>query len=329
MGEVIEENDLARHIRYRHTITAANWSNETNLWTIDATRIDTGERLRFTTNFFWMCQGYYRHDAGYTPEWTDMAKFKGTDRASADLARRPRLQGQARGRDRLGATAATLIPAMAKDCRPCHHAAALADLFPHRPQRDRDRRGAAPSCRSTSTGSTRSSGARSCSSRTPSPSGPSPTPEARQEGPAGGGRAVSRQGLRHRHALHAALPAVAAAHRLRSGCRPVPGHQESARPPSSPTRSSASPRRASCSSPARSSRPTSSSPRPASTSRANGGIEFAIDGKPLDFKDTVTYRGMMFTGVPNLVWVFGYFRASWTLRVDLGRRLRLPACSST
>ena len=37
----------------------------------------------------------------------------------------------------------------------------------------------------------------------------------------------------------------------------------------------------------------------------------------LDFADTVTYRGMMFTGVPNLVWVFGYFRASWTLRVDL------------
>ncbi len=50
---------------------------------------------------------------------------------------------------------------------------------------------------------------------------------------------------------------------------------------------------------------------------ANGDIEFAVDGKPLDFADTVTYRGMMFTGVPNLVWVFGYFRASWTLRVDL------------
>jgi cation diffusion facilitator CzcD-associated flavoprotein CzcO len=50
---------------------------------------------------------------------------------------------------------------------------------------------------------------------------------------------------------------------------------------------------------------------------ATGDIEFAIDGKPLDFADTVTYRGMMFTGVPNLVWVFGYFRASWTLRVDL------------
>ena len=48
-----------------------------------------------------------------------------------------------------------------------------------------------------------------------------------------------------------------------------------------------------------------------------GDIDFMIDGKPLVFSDTVTYRGMMFTGVPNMVWVFGYFRASWTLRADL------------
>ena len=48
-----------------------------------------------------------------------------------------------------------------------------------------------------------------------------------------------------------------------------------------------------------------------------GDIKFEIDGKPLDFAKTVTYRGMMFTGVPNMVWIFGYFRASWTLRVDL------------
>jgi cation diffusion facilitator CzcD-associated flavoprotein CzcO len=48
-----------------------------------------------------------------------------------------------------------------------------------------------------------------------------------------------------------------------------------------------------------------------------GDIEFSIDDRPLVFSDTVTYRGMMFTGVPNMVWVFGYFRASWTLRADL------------
>ena len=48
-----------------------------------------------------------------------------------------------------------------------------------------------------------------------------------------------------------------------------------------------------------------------------GDIAFAVDGKPVDSSETVTYRGMMFTGVPNMLWIFGYFRASWTLRVDL------------
>ena len=48
-----------------------------------------------------------------------------------------------------------------------------------------------------------------------------------------------------------------------------------------------------------------------------GDIDFLIDGAPLDFSETVTYRGMMFTSVPNMVWVFGYFRTSWTLRVEL------------
>ena len=49
-----------------------------------------------------------------------------------------------------------------------------------------------------------------------------------------------------------------------------------------------------------------------------GDIAFAVDGEPVDFADTVTYRGLMFTGVPNLLWVLGYFRgASWTLKADL------------
>src|ERR1035438_1610802 len=41
MGEVIEENGLAPHIRYRHKITAASWSSETKRWTIEATWTDT------------------------------------------------------------------------------------------------------------------------------------------------------------------------------------------------------------------------------------------------------------------------------------------------
>ena len=45
---------------------------------IEATRTDTGEPVRFTANFLWMCQGYYRHSEGYTPEWEGMKDFKGT-----------------------------------------------------------------------------------------------------------------------------------------------------------------------------------------------------------------------------------------------------------
>src|SRR3990172_1268373 len=77
MGEVIDENDLGRHIRYGHRIDSAAWSTEDNRWTIEATRADTGETQRFTANFLWMCQGYYRHSEGYTPEWPGMEKYKG------------------------------------------------------------------------------------------------------------------------------------------------------------------------------------------------------------------------------------------------------------
>src|ERR1041385_6052161 len=60
MGEVIDENDLAPHIRYRHKVTSAAWSHKDNLLTVDAVRTDTNEPFRFTCNFLWMCQGYYR-----------------------------------------------------------------------------------------------------------------------------------------------------------------------------------------------------------------------------------------------------------------------------
>src|SRR5213592_3953388 len=55
MGEVIDENDLARRIRYRHEIRTANWSDQTSLWTLEAVRTDTGESVRLTTNVLWMC----------------------------------------------------------------------------------------------------------------------------------------------------------------------------------------------------------------------------------------------------------------------------------
>ena len=48
-----------------------------------------------------------------------------------------------------------------------------------------------------------------------------------------------------------------------------------------------------------------------------GGVQFSLNGRPVDFADTFTYLGMMNSGVPNLISTFGYVNASWTLRADL------------
>jgi monooxygenase len=48
-----------------------------------------------------------------------------------------------------------------------------------------------------------------------------------------------------------------------------------------------------------------------------GGTTFSMDGAPIDFASTYTYKGMMYSGIPNLIQTFGYVNASWTLRADL------------
>src|SRR4029079_13300774 len=48
-----------------------------------------------------------------------------------------------------------------------------------------------------------------------------------------------------------------------------------------------------------------------------GDVAFTVDGEPVDFTEHVTWRGMMIDGVPHMAYMFGYFRHSWTLRIDL------------
>jgi len=116
MGEVIEENDLTKHIRYKHRILRASWSSDTNLWTIEAEKTDSGEPVTISANFLWMCQGYYRHSEGYTPEWQGMKDFKGRvvhpQVWPDDLV----IEGKQVVVIGSGATAATLIPNIADQC---------------------------------------------------------------------------------------------------------------------------------------------------------------------------------------------------------------------
>src|ERR1051326_2830346 len=48
-----------------------------------------------------------------------------------------------------------------------------------------------------------------------------------------------------------------------------------------------------------------------------GDVAFSVDGEPVDFTERFTWRGIMISGVPNMAYVFGYLRYSWTLRADM------------
>lgn len=53
---------------------------------------------------------------------------------------------------------------------------------------------------------------------------------------------------------------------------------------------------------------------------AAGEIDVSVDGAPVTFGDTIVYKGVMFSGIPNFAWCLGYTNASWTLRADLSSR---------
>ena len=48
-----------------------------------------------------------------------------------------------------------------------------------------------------------------------------------------------------------------------------------------------------------------------------GGVEYSVDGKVLDFAEHFIFRGMMFSGLPNMAFTVGYTNSSWTLKADL------------
>jgi monooxygenase len=111
--DTAREHDVERNIRFHHRVVAARWSTPDARWTVEAERIDTGETVHFTCGFLFACAGYYRYDEGYTPPFQGTQRFRGrivhpqfwTD--DVDYAgKRVVVIGS-------GATAVTLVPAMA------------------------------------------------------------------------------------------------------------------------------------------------------------------------------------------------------------------------
>ena len=111
--ETAREYDIDKKIRYGHHVTGASWSSQNALWTVEVTGPE-GKTLRFACNFLYMCSGYYDYSEGYMPGWPGMEKFRGRivhpQRWPEDLdyrGKRVVVIGS-------GATAVTLVPALAQ-----------------------------------------------------------------------------------------------------------------------------------------------------------------------------------------------------------------------
>jgi monooxygenase len=112
--DTAREHDLERHIRYGLTVRRAAWSTANACWTVEAERNSPQELVRFTCNFLFMCSGYYRYDAGYLPH------FEGTERFGGRIVHPQQWpEGLDYAGQRVviigsGATAVTLLPEMVK-----------------------------------------------------------------------------------------------------------------------------------------------------------------------------------------------------------------------
>ncbi len=112
--ETAQMYSIDRHIRFQHRVRRAEWSSAEARWTIEAERGPGHDLVRLTCSFLYMCTGYYDYDHGYTPEWPGVEQFTGRivhpQHWPQDLdyaGKRVVVIGS-------GATAVTLVPALAK-----------------------------------------------------------------------------------------------------------------------------------------------------------------------------------------------------------------------
>ncbi len=315
MGEVIEEDHLDKHIRYKHEITGTSWSSDDKAWTVTAKQLDTGDTVQFTCSFLWMCQGYYDHKKGYTPEWKGMDTFKGTivhpqiwpeDLDYKD--KRVVVIGS-------GATAATLIPAMADDCE---HMIML-QRSPTYFWTGENRNEMADKLRSLDVPEEW-------------------THEIVRRNILAEAKDIQNLAASHPEMVIEELLKVV---REKVGSDEIvqkhftpkyrPWQQRLAYVPDGDLFDAVTSGKVSIATDnIESFTKEGILLQSGEELKADiiitatgfnllpfGGIPFEVDGEPVDFAKHFTHRGMMLSGIPNMVSVFGYLRTSWTMRVDL------------
>ena len=112
--ETAREHGVEQKIRYQRRVVRADWSSADTRWTVEVERTDTGETEQLTCSFLFGCTGYYNYAEGYTPQ------FEGTDRFRGEIVHPQHWPEQLDYSGKRvvvigsGATAVTLVPSMAE-----------------------------------------------------------------------------------------------------------------------------------------------------------------------------------------------------------------------
>ena len=114
--DTAREYGIDRHIRFQQRVTRIDWSSTDAEWTVELQRAGDPAPLKMRCGFLFMCSGYYRYDQGYTPEWPGRGSFRGA------IVHPQAWRGVDYADKRIivigsGATAVTMAPALAESAR--------------------------------------------------------------------------------------------------------------------------------------------------------------------------------------------------------------------
>ena len=110
--EAAAEYDVERHSRYQHRVIAAQWSSSEKRWRVTAERGDTGEQIIISCRFIFSCSGYYDYESGYVPEFAGVEDFQGQVFHAQHWPETLDYTGKRVVVIGSGATAVTLVPTM-------------------------------------------------------------------------------------------------------------------------------------------------------------------------------------------------------------------------
>ena len=315
--ETAAEYGIEDRVRYGHRVRRAEWSSEEAAWTVQAARSDTGETVAVRGNFLMMCSGYFSYEHGYTPDFPGRERFGGDIIHPQDWPENLDYAGKKVVVIGSGATAMTLVPAMAEDAGHVTMLQRSPTYVVSRPERDP----IANFLRRVLPGRTAYAITRWKNI-------------ALQRWFYGRTRKAPEKV--RRQLLKWVRDELGDDFDVEKHFTPDydPWDQRLCLVPNSDLfralragRASVATDEIECF--------TETGVRLASGEEIEadiivtatgldlivlGGVGFAVDSAPVDFAETVTYRGMMYSGVPNMVSVFGYINASWTLRADLIER---------